>query len=84
MTASLTLLFLLNYSQGYHLTRPANCPDFVYAIMKDCWIREPEKRVGFKTISMQLKNSNHNYDAPQPSEGEDGPAQVETTESGNR
>jgi len=67
--------------EGYHLTRPANCPDFVYAIMKDCWIREPEKRVGFKTISMQLKNSNHNCDVPPSSEGEEGPAKVEITES---
>ena len=52
--------------------------------MKDCWIREPEKRVEFTAVSMRLKNPYHDYDVPPPpSDSEEGPEQTETTEPGN-
>lgn len=66
--------------KGIHLGKPDNCPDFIYAIMKDCWIREPEKRIGFTAVSMRLKDPYHNYDVPPSSDSEDGPEQAETTE----
>ena len=50
--------------------------------MKDCWIREPEKRIGFTAVSMRLKDPYHNYDVPPSSDSEDGPEQAETTELG--
>jgi len=66
--------------KGIHLGKPDNCPDFIYAIMKDCWIKEPEKRLEFKAISMRLKNPYHNYDVPPSSDSEEGPEQAEKTE----
>ncbi|CAH3175838.1 unnamed protein product [Porites evermanni] len=70
--------------KGIHLGKPDNCPDFIYGIMKDCWIREPEKRVQFTTISRRLKDPYHDYDEP-PSDSEDGPEQIKTArpETGN-
>ena len=67
--------------QGIHLGKPDNCPDFIYGIMKDCWIREPEKRVQFTTISRRLKDPYHDYDEP-PSDSEDGPEQIKTARPG--
>ena len=32
--------------------------------MKDCWQKEPEKRLEFTKITMRLKYPYHNYDAP--------------------
>ena len=49
--------------------------------MKDCWIREPEKRVQFTTISRRLKDPYHDYDEP-PSDSEDGPEQSKTAKPG--
>ena len=68
--------------QGIHLGKPDNCPDFIYGIMKDCWIREPEKRVQFTTISRRLKDPYHDYDEPPSSDSEDGPKQTKTSRPG--
>ena len=40
----------------------------MYALMKDCWQKEPEKRLEFTTISMRLKHPYHNYDVPPASD----------------
>lgn len=40
----------------------------MYALMKDCWQKEPEKRLEFTTISMRLKYPYHNYDVPPASD----------------
>ena len=32
--------------------------------MKDCWQKEPEKRLEFTKITMRLKYPYHNYDVP--------------------
>ncbi|XP_068736694.1 muscle, skeletal receptor tyrosine-protein kinase-like isoform X2 [Montipora capricornis] len=65
--------------KGIHLGKPDNCPDFVYTIMKDCWTREPEKRIGFKTVSRRLKDPFHTYDEPPSSDNEEEPKQPEMT-----
>ncbi|KAL9962852.1 hypothetical protein ACROYT_G031998 [Oculina patagonica] len=66
--------------KGIHLGKPDNCPDFVYAIMKDCWQKEPEKRLDFTAISMRLKNPYHNYDVPPAEEGPEEPHDKEGVE----
>lgn len=73
------------FSQGIHLGKPDNCPDFMYALMKDCWQKEPEKRLEFTTISMRLKYPYHNYDVPPASElvqGAEEPEDKEAAEPG--
>lgn len=75
---------ILFFKQGIHLGKPDNCPDFIYAIMKDCWKKEPEKRLEFTVIEMRLKNPYHNYDVPPPaSDTEEGPEKREETQEGN-
>lgn len=37
--------------------------------MKECWHKEPEKRLEFTAISMRLKNPYHDYDVPPAEEG---------------
>ena len=51
--------------------------------MKDCWIKEPEKRIEFSAVSKRLKNPYHNYDVPPSSDSEEGTEQPETNEQGN-
>ena len=58
----------------------------MYALMKDCWQKEPEKRLEFTTISMRLKYPYHNYDVPPASdltEEAKEPADKEAAEPGN-
>ncbi|PFX22846.1 Muscle, skeletal receptor tyrosine-protein kinase [Stylophora pistillata] len=48
--------------KGIHMGKPQNCPDFVYAIMKDCWHEDPAKRLEFSEIQRRLSDpfiSNH-------------------------
>ena len=51
--------------------------------MKDCWQKEPEKRLEFTAISMRLKNPYHNYDIPPAEEGFEEPEDKEVVEPGN-
>ena len=58
----------------------------MYALMKDCWQKEPEKRLEFTTISMRLKCPYHNYDVPPGYdllEQTEEPREKEAAESGN-
>lgn len=58
----------------------------MYALMKDCWQKEPEKRLEFTTISMRLKYPYHNYDVPPASdlvEQTESLGEKEAAESGN-
>lgn len=77
-----TIILTFPLLQGIHLGKPDNCPDFMYGIMKDCWIREPEKRVQFTTISRRLKDPYHDYDEPPSLDSEDGPEQTKTAMPG--
>ena len=73
------------FAQGIHLGKPDNCPEFMYALMKDCWQKEPEKRLEFTTISMRLKYPYHNYDVPPAYDGTEEaeePAHKEAAEPG--
>jgi len=57
----------------------------MYALMKDCWQKEPEKRLEFTTISMRLKYPYHNYDVPPAYDGTEEaeePAHKEAAEPG--
>lgn len=48
--------------KGIHLGQPRDCPDFVYAIMKDCWHEDPKKRLEFSEIQTRLSDPfNSNY-----------------------
>ncbi|KAJ7370090.1 hypothetical protein OS493_034301 [Desmophyllum pertusum] len=48
--------------KGIHLGKPDNCPDFIYALMKDCWEADPEKRLEFTGIETRLNNPFQSYD----------------------
>jgi len=39
---------------GYMLPKPTLCPDFVYELMKKCWLRTPKERPNFEGISDEL------------------------------
>ncbi|XP_045462043.1 ALK tyrosine kinase receptor isoform X2 [Harmonia axyridis] len=41
-------------TSGGRLGRPTNCPDPLYALMKQCWHPTPEKRLSFCTIEERL------------------------------
>ena len=40
---------------GYHMPQPVGCPDKLYAIMLDCWRKEPKQRPSFKALHQQLR-----------------------------
>ena len=42
--------------EGYHMSKPAGCPDKLYGIILDCWKQKPEDRPTFETLQMQLRN----------------------------
>ncbi|PFX22845.1 Muscle, skeletal receptor tyrosine protein kinase [Stylophora pistillata] len=69
--------------KGIHLGKPDNCPDFVYAIMKDCWTKEAEKRLEFTAISRRLKNPYHDYDMPPATETDETIEQREEAKEGD-
>ncbi|RMX42737.1 hypothetical protein pdam_00014156 [Pocillopora damicornis] len=51
-----------SFGKGIHLGQPRDCPDFVYAIMKDCWHEDPKKRLEFSEIQTRLSDPfNSNY-----------------------
>ena len=62
--------------------KPDNCPDFIYSVMKDCWHKDPEKRVEFPVIGARLNDPYNNYDVPPSSDTEDGNDVVDSTEQG--
>ena len=46
----------LSSTQGVLLGQPEECPDHIYKLMLDCWIRTPEKRPDFTSIIKRLVN----------------------------
>uniref|UniRef100_A0A8C5L097 Tyrosine-protein kinase receptor n=1 Tax=Jaculus jaculus TaxID=51337 RepID=A0A8C5L097_JACJA len=42
-------------TQGRELERPRACPPDVYAIMRGCWQREPQQRLGMKDVHARLQ-----------------------------
>ncbi|XP_020623314.1 tyrosine-protein kinase transmembrane receptor ROR2-like [Orbicella faveolata] len=48
--------------KGIQLGRPDNCPDFIFAVMKDCWWEDPDERLEFSEIETRLNNPLHSYD----------------------
>ena len=64
---------LFVFSQGIHLGKPDNCPDFVYAIMKECWLKDPEKRIKFREVVKRLQDPYHDYDIPPSTDDEESP-----------
>jgi len=40
---------------GYRMPRPEGCPPEVYALMRDCWHTEPERRPSFEAIRRRLE-----------------------------
>ena len=51
--------------------------------MKDCWKKEPEKRLEFTAIGMRLKDPYHVYDVPPASESEEELEQREEAKEGD-
>ena len=51
--------------------------------MKDCWKKEPEKRLEFTAIGMRLKDPYHAYDMPPASESEEELEQREEAKEGD-
>ena len=45
---------LPSLEKGYHLPCPANCPDYLYSIMKDCWSKDTDKRPTFQVLETQF------------------------------
>ncbi|XP_067047151.1 muscle, skeletal receptor tyrosine-protein kinase-like isoform X2 [Acropora muricata] len=59
--------------KGIHLGKPDNCPDFVYAIMKECWLKDPEKRLKFREVIKRLQDPYHDYEIPPSTDDEESP-----------
>ena len=51
--------------------------------MKDCWKKEPEKRLEFTAIGMRLKDPYHVYDMPPASGSEEELEQREEAKEGD-
>ena len=45
---------LPSLEKGYRLPCPANCPDYLYSIMKDCWSKDTDKRPTFQVLETQF------------------------------
>lgn len=46
---------LLAAQTGYRLSKPTNCPDQLYQLMRKCWAHEPSDRPRFCQIRQQLE-----------------------------
>jgi len=40
--------------EGYRHPQPANCPDSLYSIMRDCWKNDPHQRPTFEHLFQTL------------------------------
>ncbi len=46
---------LFQYLQdGNRMERPADCPDYIYALMSDCWAQLADDRPGFGEVADRL------------------------------
>ena len=41
---------------GFHMPCPANCPELLYEIMKDCWRDDPASRPTFETLQWRMED----------------------------
>ena len=40
--------------RGYRMDTPDGCPDYIYAIMVECWNKDPSQRPNFARIAKEL------------------------------
>lgn len=48
---------LYKIQQGYRMPQPQGCPDKLYAIMQNCWKKDPDSRPTFHTLQGQLEDA---------------------------
>lgn len=41
---------MAHVEKGYRMESPDGCPPEVYAIMKDCWDMDPDRRPDFRSL----------------------------------
>jgi len=46
---------------GYRLEKPTECPDDIYVLMKMCWEAEPQNRITFHNLVVELSRLNDIY-----------------------
>ncbi|XP_055329770.1 receptor-like tyrosine-protein kinase kin-16 [Paramacrobiotus metropolitanus] len=46
---------------GLRLDRPAGCPGFMYALMRDCWMWVPDERTNAACLSAELRSVSDNF-----------------------
>ena len=71
------------FEQGVHLGKPNNCPDVIYAIMKDCWHEDLDKRLEFTEIQSRLDNPFHSYEVLSATDIEEGTEAMDAARSGD-
>ncbi|XP_020795396.1 protein-tyrosine kinase 6b [Boleophthalmus pectinirostris] len=49
-------------TSGYRMPRPNKCPEFLYAIMLECWNAEPESRPTFRSLKQRLDSKITGYE----------------------
>ena len=41
--------------KGYRMSKPENCPENLYAVMRECWKEDPSTRPSFHTLKKQME-----------------------------
>ena len=41
--------------------------------MKECWLKDPEKRIKFREVIKRLQDPDHDYEIPPPTDDEESP-----------
>lgn len=47
---------VMHVEKGYRMEAPEGCPAEIYAIMKEAWEMDPEKRPTFHEVLLKLNN----------------------------
>lgn len=55
--------------EGYRLSKPKDCPDEVYELMKQCWDKNPENRISFEALVGKLSELISGQELPPPTQG---------------
>ena len=42
-------------AKGYRMSRPRSCPRWLYEIMQECWMEDPDDRPTFESLQWRLE-----------------------------